>query len=101
MQTVRRKIRKNEITKCIFHLNLFTNKKYSKIFNYSFIFTILNCVLTMNILFVSINLKEDRKLTKDILSDIEYTQFNNYNTKNKVKYVTTCHKNQDIFWHFF
>jgi hypothetical protein len=35
----------------------------------------------MNILFVSINLKEDRKLTIDILSDIEYTQFNNNNKK--------------------
>ena len=54
----------------------------------------------MNILFVSINLKEDRKLTIDILSDIEYTQFNN-NNKKKVEYVTTCHKNQDIFCHFF
>ena len=37
----------------------------------------------MNILFVSINLKEDRKLTIDILSDIEYTQFNNNNNKKK------------------
>lgn len=38
----------------------------------------------MNILFVSINLKEDRKLTIGILSDIEYTQFYNNNKKKKL-----------------